>query len=148
MMQRRLSQIAQIPLIIQSTLDAVARSFDDFLPPEQDAPDVQLTLIDLSAFVESTKAKERDHQYQELLMVQECSSDHFDEDDEDRADDDERDDVFDMVAADAELEPEPEPEVVEAVPEPTEEEIQKMEKIERVIFLMKKTGKLCKLNTF
>lgn len=127
MMQRRLSQIAQIPLIIQSTLDAVARSFDDFLPPEMTMPEVPLTLIDLSAFVEASQAKA-----EEALQELERQNNEFDNNDE--TDDDEKEELYEEMPVDEPLpEPEPEPEIVEVIPEPTEEEIQRMEKIDRVI---------------
>lgn len=51
-MQKRLAQIAQIPLIIQSTLDSVTKTFDEFLSPIDDAdPESNITT---SADVEQT----------------------------------------------------------------------------------------------
>lgn len=131
MMQRRLSQIAQIPLIIQSTLDAVARSFDDFLPPEMAPPDQEdqapLTLIDLSAFVEASQAKAAEPHEEVIPGGEDLANEAtFDERDEDTA-------VEVDFQADPIAEPEPEPEIVEVVPEPTEEEVLRMEKIDRVI---------------
>lgn len=128
MMQRRLSQIAQIPLIIQTTLDAVARSFDDFLPPEMmtTPAEVPLTLIDLSAFVEASQAKA-----DEPLEVEELGGEYFVDDEKVN----ESEEIFDEIPSVPTPEPEPEPEIVEAVPEPTEEEILRMEKLDRVIII-------------
>lgn len=36
MMQRRLSQISQIPLIIQTALESVTRAFEEFMPDEHE----------------------------------------------------------------------------------------------------------------
>lgn len=37
-MKMRLAQIADIPLIIQSTLESVSKTFEGFLPPEPEPP--------------------------------------------------------------------------------------------------------------
>lgn len=125
-MQRRLSQIAQIPLIIQSTLDAVARSFDDFLPPEEVVAEAPLTLIDLSAFVEATSPKGDDQ-----LSV---NNDDNNAEDIDSPEAIVAEESEEPIPVPEELEPEPE---VQVEPEPTEEEIQRMEKLEKVNFVIK-----------
>ncbi len=42
-MKKRLAQIAEIPLIIQSTLESVSKTFEGFLPPEpEQEPQIEI----------------------------------------------------------------------------------------------------------
>lgn len=83
MMQKRLSQIAQIPLIIQTALESVSKAFEQFMPDEDElaeaADELQQTrdaLADLSLDDDKRSAERR------CTVSEEYASDTHDDDDD------------------------------------------------------------------
>lgn len=143
-MQRRLSQIAAIPNIIQSTLESVAKTFDAFLPPEpiikSSTPSETQTPIDDTLSIDSL-----DNNYSTTTTGDDSTEAAVAEQTDDSVvvdyENDGPNDVqlsMDFEANEPiisevliEFTPEPTPE-----PELTEEQILKLEKQIKVIFLI------------
>lgn len=127
-MKMRLAQIAEIPLIIQSTLESVSKTFEGFLPPEpepepqipqqNDATDTDDIISIDSLDASDAKETDRDESEEDGIRSELSLTSSEYSKDEDGDDDDEgvKDDC-------TESEHEPTPEL-----EPTEEQIMKMEK--------------------
>lgn len=134
-MQKRLAQIAQIPLMIQSTLDSVTKTFEEFLPTtEEHLANEDESIVDTHT---------GDKNLSEIASILEHQQDRNDDDDIGKidVDDDDHDVTVTNVNANDELEtimaniedvqnefpitfsPEPTPE-----PELTEEQIIRLEK--------------------
>ncbi|KAG4067796.1 hypothetical protein HA402_010482 [Bradysia odoriphaga] len=114
-MKMRLAQIAEIPLIIQSTLESVSKTFEGFLPAEPE-PEIQQDPIegDDAISVDSLDEREVNQDFEDDAIRSELSltmSEYSKSDERAKEDDC------------PESEHEPTPEV-----EPTEEQILKMEK--------------------
>lgn len=119
-MKKRLAQIAEIPLIIQSTLESVSKTFEGFLPPEPEPePEIQRNEVEnddaLSIDSLDADSKEVDQEFEDDGIRSELSLtlSEYSKSDE-RAKEDFIDSEHDTT---------PEVEV-----EPTEEQIVKMEK--------------------
>lgn len=114
-MQKRLAQIAQIPIIIQTTLDAVSKTFDEFLPPIDTDPEPQpSSSVEVPQIsIDETEALENDPS--EIDTTDEIIMEDID------------DSMFEDVNKDnaklIEFTPEPTPE-----PELTEQQILRLEK--------------------
>lgn len=113
----RLAQIAEIPLIIQSTLESVSKTFEGFLPPEPE-PSVEQNAIETDDVIsidslDASDSKETNQEFEDDALRSELSLtlSEYSKSDE-RAKDDFQ-----------ESEHETTPEV-----EPTEEQIMKTEK--------------------
>ena len=81
-MKMRLAQIAEIPLIIQSTLESVSKTFDGFLPPEPE-PEPQIEIernadenddvISVDSLDSDNAGKEENQEFEEDAIRSELS---------------------------------------------------------------------------
>ncbi|KAJ6637826.1 hypothetical protein Bhyg_10557 [Pseudolycoriella hygida] len=77
-MKMRLAQIAEIPLIIQSTLESVSKTFDGFLPPEPESQiEIEQTAVEneYAASIDSldSDSKDENQEFEEDAIRSELS---------------------------------------------------------------------------
>lgn len=132
-MQKRLAQIAQIPGIIQSTLESVSRTFDEFLPnydnkyiDGEDIADDIISLDSLDHYDDNNLTRNIDQDIVKDIETQ-SQDDDVDQINDEKSEIEDANSISNENEAltDFSLEPTPEP-------EPTEEQLLKIEKQNKV----------------